>query len=518
MATSALGAVGDIAQFPSPGGAVPTHPTLGPDGAMWFVGTYLTDPGLGTTARRQAVRRRENGSTPCCSRLIRVTPGGEIAARGATPFGDKWINGLTTLNGSLWVLTSTGASADIWRYATDGATTALGGVGAAAGLITGPDGALWFASTTGVGRMTTTGTLLSGYPVGGAGQLAPGLSVAWTAVNTPALRRIGPDGTVTDFPTVSPAAAIAASPDGSVWYTDAGDRIVGRLVPGEGARQTTGPSPMNPAGVTVAPDGTAWATDQNAGVIHRVTPSLGVESFVVPGALSTQSPAVGADGNVWFGAFTGAAGTVVRVLTGTVPVNTGAPGATGKVRERQAVTATPGSWQYTPTGYRYQWQRCAGASAAACTDIAGATTDTYAVAAADIGAGIRVRVAAGNLNGWSESAASDMLTGDSLPSNRIRLGKTIRRGYALSTRVTVPGPGNVVHFATVRSGRTVRACGPLRVAPSRAGSRTLRCVLSPRARALLRRGPLVLTLTTQFTPRDGLRSSTVRRVRVPRIP
>src|ERR1700685_483654 len=43
------------------------------------------------------------------------------------------------------------------------------------------------------------------------------------------------------------------------------------------------------------------------------------------------------------------------------PVNTVAPKMSGSKVQGATVTATPGTWTYTPTSYAYQWQDCAAA-------------------------------------------------------------------------------------------------------------------------------------------------------------
>jgi hypothetical protein len=77
------------------------------------------------------------------------------------------------------------------------------------------------------------------------------------------------------------------------------------------------------------------------------------------------------------------------------PVITTLPLITGTAQQGVTLTADDGSWDYTPTGYSYQWQDC---SAGRCTDISGATGSTYAVQATDVGdtiEGHRLRSSAG---------------------------------------------------------------------------------------------------------------------------
>ena len=80
------------------------------------------------------------------------------------------------------------------------------------------------------------------------------------------------------------------------------------------------------------------------------------------------------------------------------------------------LAASKGSWSAFPNDnltYEYQWLRCASADAGSCTPIAGATADTYAVVAGDVGSLIRIRVTAKNgvqPDGVALSAAAGPVT------------------------------------------------------------------------------------------------------------
>jgi thermitase len=89
----------------------------------------------------------------------------------------------------------------------------------------------------------------------------------------------------------------------------------------------------------------------------------------------------------------------------SVPVNTGLPAIAGTPQAGQTLTASSGSWTESPTGYEYQWQRCA-ASGAGCTAIPGAGSRTYVAGSGDIGSTLRVSVMASNSGGSSAPAIS----------------------------------------------------------------------------------------------------------------
>jgi hypothetical protein len=96
------------------------------------------------------------------------------------------------------------------------------------------------------------------------------------------------------------------------------------------------------------------------------------------------------------------------VSSGQAPTNTAKPTIAGTAAVGEQLTASPGTWTGGVSSYLYQWQRCAGGAAAACTNIAGATNRTYTVRTADIGSALRVNVTARNASGSTATAASDL--------------------------------------------------------------------------------------------------------------
>jgi predicted actin-binding protein len=89
------------------------------------------------------------------------------------------------------------------------------------------------------------------------------------------------------------------------------------------------------------------------------------------------------------------------------PGNTTAPAVTGTAKVGSTLTVSNGSWSGSPTSYTYQWQRCT--STTSCTDITGATQQTYVVRNADAGKTLRAVVTASNADG-SSTANSNMTT------------------------------------------------------------------------------------------------------------
>ena len=85
-------------------------------------------------------------------------------------------------------------------------------------------------------------------------------------------------------------------------------------------------------------------------------------------------------------------------VTAAAPSNTSLPSISGSARDGSLLTASPGSWNGSPTGFLYQWLHC-DTQAGNCTSISGATSKTYTVQTSDVGGRIRVQVTASNSSG-----------------------------------------------------------------------------------------------------------------------
>jgi hypothetical protein len=98
--------------------------------------------------------------------------------------------------------------------------------------------------------------------------------------------------------------------------------------------------------------------------------------------------------------------TGVVAAAATAPANTTPPSVSGSAQQGAQLTASPGSWTGSaPLTYAYQWQRC-DAGGSSCSNIAGATSSTYVLAAADVGATVRVTVTASNTAGSTPSTST----------------------------------------------------------------------------------------------------------------
>jgi hypothetical protein len=89
---------------------------------------------------------------------------------------------------------------------------------------------------------------------------------------------------------------------------------------------------------------------------------------------------------------------VVAGPTGS-PTNTALPVISGAATTGSALNVSTGSWAGDPSAFTYQWRRCKPNVPDACSDIAGATGETYVVAATDSLTVLRVLVVAANSYG-----------------------------------------------------------------------------------------------------------------------
>jgi hypothetical protein len=94
--------------------------------------------------------------------------------------------------------------------------------------------------------------------------------------------------------------------------------------------------------------------------------------------------------------------------TAAAPANTTAPAISGTAKVGQTLTVSNGTWSNSPTNYAYQWQRCT--SSTSCTDITGATQQTYVVRTADAGRTLRAVVTASNADGKSTANSNQTAT------------------------------------------------------------------------------------------------------------
>jgi large repetitive protein len=110
-------------------------------------------------------------------------------------------------------------------------------------------------------------------------------------------------------------------------------------------------------------------------------------------------------------ALVAALATVLLIPAGGVarsqaaPVNTALPTISGNAVKDSTLSATTGTWTGGGIGYSYQWLEC-DTNGANCSNISGATNQTYVLSSGEVGNRIRVEVTATNSDGTA-AALSD---------------------------------------------------------------------------------------------------------------
>jgi len=107
---------------------------------------------------------------------------------------------------------------------------------------------------------------------------------------------------------------------------------------------------------------------------------------------------------------TDAAGTTYATSAATlavvdVPTDKSLPRISGRAKVGKRLSASHGSWTYSPAGYRYQWLRCS-RSGAGCVPIRRATHSLYRVKKRDARHRLRLRVTATNAAGSRMATSS----------------------------------------------------------------------------------------------------------------
>jgi virginiamycin B lyase len=212
-------------------------------------------------------------------------------------------------------------------------------------ITAGPDGALWFTASGGIGRMTTAGAVTV-YPVpsyGGDAITAGPDGALWFTANSFGIGRITTVGAVTVYPLPTASSeglwGITAGPDGALWFTEFNNGKIGRITTG-GVVTEYPVSAGQPQGITAGPDGALWFTlvvNGFSGYIGRITTGGVVTEYPVPFADSfPQGITVGPDGALWFTDGNSSIGriTTAGVVTAEYPV-------TGIQNSGSGITAGP---------------------------------------------------------------------------------------------------------------------------------------------------------------------------------
>jgi hypothetical protein len=165
-------------------------------------------------------------------------------------------------------------------------------------------------------------------------------------------------------------------------------------------------------------------------------------------------------------------GEAVTASPPTAPSNTMVPAISGAAAQGQRLSTSDGSWTGRPGSFAYRWQDC-DAAGNGCTDIAGATSSTYRLAATDVGHTIRAVVTATNAIGSTEASSDKTaivtpppvrLSGVSLSprsflaSRGTTLNATLSRPATVTVVVTHKVTGHVARGRCSRKAKTGKRC------------------------------------------------------------
>jgi streptogramin lyase len=289
---------------PQPNGdvAAPGAICAGPDGRIWFLHQTTAPSALGAvTVDGQNFGLLKNQVTGVGPVAINPGPDGNVWYTRQQGTGKAVPSSLGS-NGD--VVTSGGGFTEY--HSPQGAETG--------GIIQGPDGNMWYTTTSPamIVKMTTSGQSTT-YPVSGTDRTpaditaGPDGNLWYTDTSANVIGRITTSGTITEYPIPSGASfprAICAGPkgDGNVWFVEHDAHNIARITPSGTITEFAIPSGGDPYAIAAGPDGNLWFTEPGAfNAIGRCTPSGGISEYPIPTA-NTEVAGItaGPDGNMWF--------------------------------------------------------------------------------------------------------------------------------------------------------------------------------------------------------------------------
>jgi streptogramin lyase len=113
--------------------------------------------------------------------------------------------------------------------------------------------------------------------------------------------RVTPAGTFTEYSVMWSSLGITAGPDGNVWFIQFSGPLVplvSRITSSGGITDFALSGGTGPTDITNGPDGNLWVAEYDTGSLARVAPAGVVTEFAVSSA--PYGLAKGADGNLWF--------------------------------------------------------------------------------------------------------------------------------------------------------------------------------------------------------------------------
>ena len=253
---------------------------LGPNGNLWFTMTRSNAIGQMNTAGGMAIYPIDTPDTE--PEGLTVGPDGRLW------FTQAKFNGIGAID--------MGGTDEDWIIPTSGSGPS--------DIAAGPDGALWFTESlptaNKVGRITTTGVVTNEFavPTSSAepsGITNTGAGLWFTESGVDQIAQISTGGVITEYAGAGDQpSAIAAAPDGALWYTESGlgSNAIGRITTG-GIITNHFPVPTpgsEPSDITLGPDGDLWFTEFLVNKIGRVVTAPPVVLPPPPPVVSLTRP------------------------------------------------------------------------------------------------------------------------------------------------------------------------------------------------------------------------------------
>jgi len=324
---------------------------------------------------------------------------------------------------------------------------------------------------------------------------------------------------------MSAGQRVVLSPDGTRAYiaSQGNGKVLVADVPGRAMIDEWATAPGTaPSGLALSPSGDRlYATLSVTGLaiaVFDTATGQRVET-IVHGGGGADGAAITPDGSRLVVANTDTNSVSIIQLTPLAP--TGLSASASDTTATVAFTAAVAN--DTPiTGYQYSLNGGAWSATTPAT-----TASPLVVGGLTPGTAYAIRLRATDARGPGAASAPVAVTtqspataprGTSITATRPRVLTATDGSVALRTTVTTSGPGRIRQTATSPAGRAkaVTRC-TARLTVKKAGEHVVSCRLNAKARAALRKGRLVLTVTTTFTATGATTgSSTTARVVVPR--
>ena len=247
------------------------------------------------------------------SNSTNVPPGSIPITEYPTPTTSSQPQGIVTgPDGALWFTES--SSSKIGRITTAESFseyTIPTGASSPFGIAAGPDGALWFTENAGnkIGRITTAGSFTeftiptsSSHPY--FITAGPDGALWFTEFTGNKIGQITTTGSFNEYPVPtasSSPAGITAGPDGALWFTENAGNNIGRITTGGSFTEYPIPTfASNPVGISSGPDGALWFTEYGGNKVGRISTAGAINEYPVPTASSNPyGIAAGPDGALW---------------------------------------------------------------------------------------------------------------------------------------------------------------------------------------------------------------------------